>query len=280
MTFSRPRRWWLPLIPSVGLVLVGLIPPLLVLAGLSTFTFVPGNRPQPDLTLENYVRFFTSPLYLGILVRSTLLAIGAAILTVVIAYPLAVILVRSNRGRLLILPIVSLSFFVSAIVLLTGWLAILGRRGMLNALLTAVGLEPISILYNELAVLIGLAAFTIPFAVFILVAALNNVDPSLEQAAQNLGATVARTFLRVTVPLTRPGLIAALVLSFSLSISAVLTPLILGGGRVQMIASSVYDSILVAANYPFAAAQVVLLLVVILTLTSSIGRVGSGQTSS
>jgi ABC-type spermidine/putrescine transport system permease subunit I len=126
-------------------------------------------------------------------------------------------------------------------------------------------------LYTETAVVIGLADFVIPYVALTLAGAINNVDESLEQAAQNLGATGWQTFLRVTLPLTFPGLLAALVLAFAINVSAVVTPVILGGGRVAMLGTEVYSSMLVQLNYPFASASVVVIVLTILALRVLVG---------
>jgi ABC-type spermidine/putrescine transport system permease subunit I len=153
-------------------------------------------------------------------------------------------------------------------------LGILARGGLINEILGQLGLisRPISVLFTPVAVVIGLADFGIPYAVLILAGSINNLDRSLEQAAQNLGATRWETLLRVTLPLTFPGVLAALVLTFALNVSAVLTPLILGGTRVPTVATQVYDSMVTTLNYPFASASVVILLVAVFALTFATGR--------
>jgi spermidine/putrescine transport system permease protein len=170
--------------------------------------------------------------------------------------------------------VVALSFFVSSLVRLYGWLGILARGGPLNGLLSALGLagQPISFLFTPTAVIIGLADFGIPYAVLTLIGSINNLDPSLEQASQNLGATRWQTFLRVTLPLTFPGLLAALILTFALNVSAVLTPIVLGGSRVPTMATQIYTSMVQTLNYPFASAAVVILLVTVFVLTAATGR--------
>lgn len=260
--------------PGLVLYLAVYFPSLVIVAVLSFHTYVPGREPVPSFTFANYVRFLADPYYLRILLGSYYLSAIASVLAVIIAYPLAYALVRSVRLRRIILPIVALKFFVSAIVLLYGWLFILGRNGPLNALLSLLRLtsHPITLLYTDTAVVIGLASHAIPFAVLVLAGSINNVDESLEQASQNLGATWSQTLFRVTMPLTFPGVLAALVLGFALSVSAVVTPLILGGGRVPMLATQVYESILDVVNYPFASASVIVILVTVLSLMYLTGR--------
>jgi ABC-type spermidine/putrescine transport system permease subunit I len=253
-TSRLPPRWIVLVLPGACLFLVAYIPALVILTVLSFQTYVPGQKPLPVFTLANYARFLTDSYYLGLLLTSFYLSALGSVIAVICAYPLAYAIVRRPRLRRVILPIVALSFFVSAIVLLYGWLVILGRTGPLNSLvlLLHVSRQPIPLLYTNSAVLVGLAGYAVPYSVLVLAGSINSVDQSLEQAAQNLGATAWQALLRVTLPLTYPGVLASMVLTFALSVSAVLTPLMLGGGRVPMLATQVYDSMLNSVNYPFA----------------------------
>jgi len=262
------------MLPGLALYLFAYVPSLVILVVLSFQTYVPGQQAISAFTFANYARFLTERYYLGILVSSCYLSAVASVIAVVVAYPLAYALIRSPALRQILLPIVALTFFVSAIVLLLGWLFILARGGLLNAVLSALGLisQPIAMLNTATAVVIGLASYAIPFTVLVLAGSINNVDESLEQASQNLGATRWQTLFRVTVPLTFPGLLAALVLGFALSVSAVVTPLILGGGRVPMLATQVFDSIVNSLNFPFASATVIIILFAVLALMYLAGR--------
>lgn len=280
---TNPRRtapyWLAPAVPALALFLAVYVPSLAILAVLSFFKFVPGQLPVPGLTLANYARFILDPYYLGLMLNTLYLAAVASVIAVAMSYPLAYSLVRSPGLRRIILPAVTISFFVSAILRLYGWIGILGENGVINSSLISLGIvsSPLPILFTDRAVIIGLADFAIPYAVLILASSISNIDASLEQAAQNLGATQWQTFLRITLPLTAPGLVAALVLSFAQAVSAFITPLLLGGGRVPMLATQVYDSMIYSVNYPFASATVVVILAVILLITYSIGRAGHAR---
>ena len=120
---------------------------------------------------------------------------------------------------LLIMPLM-----VSAVIRVFGWIVILGRKGLLNQALLALGLEPVKLLYSETAVVIGLVNIFVPFMVLPIMASIERISPSLEEAAQNLGASWYRMFGRVILPLSLPGLISGCLLVYSLSISAFVTP--------------------------------------------------------
>jgi ABC-type spermidine/putrescine transport system permease subunit I len=262
------------MVPGLALFLIAYVPSLLIICVMSFQTHVPGGRPEPTFTLDNYTRFLGDPYYLGLLVKSMALSAIAAVIAVVIAYPVAYLLIRSRRFRIILLPVLALSFFVSSIVRLYGWLGILGRGGPVSQTLMDLGItsNPLSLLFTDAAIVIGLADFAIPYAALILASSINNVDPSVELAAQNLGATRWQSLLRVTVPLTYPGILAALVLGFALSVSAVITPIILGGGRVQMLSTQIYVAMLTAFNYPFASAMIIITLIVVSVLVVTTGR--------
>jgi putative spermidine/putrescine transport system permease protein len=185
--------------------------------------------------------------------------------------------VNSSRLRPFLLPIVAVSFFVPALLRLYGWMSILGSQGIINDGLAALGIAAAPLLFTESAVIIGLADFSIPFAVLTLAGSISYLDSDLERAAKNLGATGFQTFTRVTLRLMLPGLATAFVLSFVQSVSAVVTPLLLGGGRVPMLATQVYNSMIVSVNYPFASAIVLIIVIVVGSLTAVVGRLGRGR---
>jgi putative spermidine/putrescine transport system permease protein len=265
--------WFLPAVPATLIYCGVYLPALATLCVLSVYHFVPGELPVAGATFKNYTRFLDDSYYLGILKTTLYLSLIASIITVALSFPLAYSIVRSRLGRRVILPIVTLSFFVSAILVIYGWIIILGRHGALNETLMWLHIvsTPLSILFTNNAVVVGLVDTSIPYATLILAAALTNIDPSLERASQNLGATQWQTFFRVTLPLARPGIVAALVLAFAQSVSAFVIPLLLGGGRVPMLATQVYDAMIVSVNYPFAAATVVIILGVIFVATYGVG---------
>lgn len=270
---GRLRSWVWLLAPAMILYLAAYLPSLLLLVNFSVQTYVPGSVSGPPITLANYANFLADPYYRGLAVTTVWLSGLSSLITVGIAYPMAYKIVRSRRQRRVLLPVVAISFFVSSLVRLYGWLGILARGGPLNELLTNLGLisHPISMLFTPAAVMIGLVDFGIPYAVLTLIGSINNLDQSLEHASQNLGATNWQTFLRVTMPLTFPGLLAALVLTFALNVSAVLTPIVLGGSRVPTMATQIYDSMVTTLNYPFASATIVILLVSVFLLVLSTG---------
>ena len=165
---------------------------------------------------------------------------------------------------LLIMPLM-----VSAVIRIFGWIVILGRKGLVNQALMAIGLEPVKLLYSETAVVIGLVNIFVPFMVLPIMASIQRIPPSLEEAAQNLGANWYRMFGRVILPLSLPGLISGCLLVYSLSISAFVTPALLGNPRERMVGQQIYDEVLVSINWPGAASLSLTLVLVTAALMFS-----------
>lgn len=216
---------------------------------------------QEVWTLENYVRALTDSFYLGIVVDSLRIALMVTILCIVIGYPIAWHIARlSGAMRGFCLFLVLCPLLVSTVIRSFGWVVILGDTGVVNAFFQAFGLERRRLLYNETAVVIGLVHFLVPFMTLPLVAAIERISVSLEEAAKSLGSTPFGTFRLIILPLSIPGLAAGTVLVFTLAVSAVVTPLFLGGRRVQMIGPQIYNNVTVTFNWPFAGALTTLVI--------------------
>jgi putative spermidine/putrescine transport system permease protein len=150
---------------------------------------------------------------------------------------------------------------VSAVIRTFGWLVILGRNGLVNGAISALGLDRLPLLYNETAVVIGLANVFVPFMVLPLMASIERINPALEEAARNLGASWLATFQRVILPLSRPGLISGCLLVYSAAISAFVVPMLMGGARVRVIGRQIYDQLLISYQWPNASAIATLLVI-------------------
>ena len=221
---------------------------------------------ESELTLANYAKAFGDSFYVGTLLVTFKLSAIATVASLVLGFSIAYWIVRTNspstRAGLIIL--VAIPFMTSLIVRLYSLTLVLGNAGLINSGLRGAGLVAadgfVPLIRNETGVAIGLTYFVLPFVVFTLTSALRRLDRSLEEAAQNLGADEVTTFLRVSLPLSFPGVIGAATLAFALSVTAFATPLILGGAAVKMIANVIYDQILFVHNVPFGAALAVVAL--------------------
>jgi putative spermidine/putrescine transport system permease protein len=215
------------------------------------------------VTTESYARLLGDE-FTWQLVRDTLtLSATSALLAVALALPVALTVRAASprwRGVLALLGVAPL--LISGTARLVGWMAILGDQGMINVILAGMGLtdSPVRMINNWTGVRIGLMESLMPYAVLVLLAGLGRQDARLEEAAATLGANRARTFLRVTLPLAAPALLAAWLLTLVLGISAFVTPKLMGGGRVFVLATEIYNLALESVDWPGAAALAMLLL--------------------
>jgi ABC-type spermidine/putrescine transport system permease subunit I len=262
MSTTSRRPAWLILVLPLGLYLVVfLVVPFANIIVLSFYTYSPTRIWTPDLTVANY-QTLVDGAFLTVLVRTLRLGLVATAMCVVFGYPLAYFLARAPRRVAAIgLFLLVIPLMVSAVIRTFGWLVILGRNGLINSLLQAVGLDRLPLLYNETAVVIGLSNVFVPFMVLPLMASIERINPALEEAARNLGATWLGTFRRVILPLSRPGLISGCLLVYSAAISAFVIPVLMGGARVRVIGRQIYDQLLISYQWPNASALATLLVI-------------------
>jgi len=256
--------------PASLVVTVGIVVPILILFRYSLNQYTPAKMMVDAITLENYVKFFTDPFYVAVLVRTIRVAALCTAICVVLAFPMAYCLARTrSRFKNLLLLIVILPLFVGNAVRAAGWMVLFGNKGFINAALMGAGVtrEPLEIMYTELAVVIGVIAVNLPFVVLTLQAVLEGIDRAIEEAAQGLGAGPWRTFRHVILPLAMPGVIAGTILSFILAMNAYATPVLLGGPTFQMMAPTVYNQFAGLSNWPFGAALSFVLMTATLLLT-------------
>ncbi len=220
------------------------------------------------VTLDNFARA-VDPLYLRILANSAKIAGLATLIAVLIAYPTACAIAAAPRRRQpAYLVLIMLPFWSNYLIRTYAWIVLLNREGLINRGLVGAGLviEPLPLLYNEFAIVIGLVYNYLPFVVLAIYSSLSRLNPEIHEASEDLGAPSYRTFLRVTLPLTLPGIAAGAVFVFVLSIGNFITPDLLGGGRLQMIGNLIYDQFLSARDWPFGASLSLILIAVMLLL--------------
>jgi len=205
----------------------------------------------------HYRKFLGDDLYLAYLYRSFRVAGWTTAVTIVIGYAVAYTMTRvSPPIRRLIVMLLVLQFFSVSVTRIYSIILLLGNNGAVNRSLLALGAidAPVRLIYNELGVIIGLVNASLPFAVFPIYSVLERVPPSLREAAYTLGARRARSFWQVVFPLSLPGVSASVVIVFLYSLGAFATPLMLGGGFVDLISVFAYEQAINFSNYGFAAA--------------------------
>jgi spermidine/putrescine transport system permease protein len=229
-------------------------------------------------TIENYFRL-ADPLYGGILVRSFAISLVATLLCLVLGFPLALFIARSGTRRNLYLNLVMIPFWTSFLVRTYAWMFLLRDTGLINTALQATGLirEPLPLLYNDGAVLLGLVYGYLPFMVLPLYTSLEKLDRSLLEAAADLGARPWTAFVQVTLPLSMPGIRAGSILVFISCIGAYLTPDLLGGSKTIMVGNVIQNQFTGARDWPFGAACSLVLMALVMLLLKMFVRKGEEQ---
>ncbi len=230
--------------------------PLIVVLGVSFASRGLYGGVEWIATLDNYRRL-ANPLIGVIFLRSLVFASVTTVMCAVIGFPLAYMVARaSTRWQMILLTLVMIPFWTNFLVRTYAWILILRADGLINAVLFQLGMqtEPLSILFTDMAVLIGLVYGYLPFMVLPLIVAIERISPQLEEAAFDLYASVSAMFRHVIVPLSKPGFVAGGVLVFIPSLGAFITPYILGGGQKMMIGTLIQQEFLMSRDWPFGAA--------------------------
>jgi putative spermidine/putrescine transport system permease protein len=271
---NRPTLTDWPLaMPLAAVFIVCFIAPFIVLVALSLHV----EAPLQSLSFAEYRKFFGDVFNASILGSTIWLAVRATLVCLLFGYPIAWVASRAKapwQGVLVFL--VVLPILTSVVVRTFAWIVILGREGIINHTLRAMGVvsEPVPLLFTESGVIAVLAQVQMPLMVLPLLATLSRIDPNLADASSALGASAWRTFLRVTLPLSTPGLIAGCILVFSACATAFVTQTLIGGARLIYMPLHIYQQAIGANNWPFAAAISVVFTAAVMIVIYALNRVG------
>lgn len=219
------------------------------------------------LTLEPYLRFFSDAYYLSVMGRTFRLSLITTLVCAGLGFPIAYIMARASpRAALWLGILVVMPLMVSVVIRTFGWMVLTGRGGALPDLAAALGLPPRAfvLMRTEPGLVLALAQVLLPFMTLTLYGVVARIEPALEQAARTMGAGFFGALWRVTLPLSLPGLVSGSLLVFALSISSFITPTLVGGVRLPVLAGSIYQQALITIDWPFAAAQAMILLLAVL----------------
>jgi spermidine/putrescine transport system permease protein len=266
----RPALQTVALLAGSLVCLIGFfVLPLAYLLGVSFARRSPYGTVEWILGLANYARAF-QPLYLEIYWRSLWMALATTALCILLGYPVAYTIARRvpPRWKSALLLLAVIPFWTSFLIRTYAWMVILRTEGVANTVLLDLHLihQPLRLLYTPLAVFIGLVYGELPFMILPLYVALEKIDPSLLEAAEDLGASGRRAFWKVTLPLSRAGLVAGTVLVFIPSVGAFITPDLLGGARTMMVGNLIQNQFAMVRDQPFGSAVAFLLTFVVLAL--------------
>jgi putative spermidine/putrescine transport system permease protein len=262
--------------PTWTFVLLGVPLVFLVAFFLVPFAVVAVASLQPEgggegLTLAHYTKVLADSYHWDVMFATLRISLWAVFASFVLGYPLAWLMVRVVRSRalrraLFVLTVIPL--FTSNIVRAFGWMVLLGRNGLVNKVLLSLGLveRPVRFLTTEFGIVIGLTYILLPFMVLTIATTLQGISRNLEEASADLGATRVQTFLRVTLPLSIPGVVAGSLMVFALAVSAYVTPSLLSGGRLTVMSILIFQQYSTVFNFHYGAALAVTLLVTALAM--------------
>lgn len=258
-------------------LLVFMAIPVVLLACYSFFRRGRFGGIEAEFTLDNWLKLF-QPLYLGIILQSVVIAAAVTVLALLIAYPMAIAITKlSPRWQTAALVAVVLPFWTNFLIRTYAWILLLNNAGWINQGLQAIGLadRPLELLYTPGAVAVGLLYMYLPLMVLPLYASLQGMDPSLREAAINLGSSPFKTFRTVTLPLSLPGALTGCIFVFVPAMSNFVIPELIGGGKTVMIGNLVRDQFLEARDWPFGAVLAIVLaifLVAVILIQSAVTR--------
>lgn len=264
------------LLPMAIINLIAFVIPVARLATISFIKSRSGGVLTGNYTLDNYLDFFTDRFSFDLIYNSLSLGFTVTLATLLCAYPIALFLHRVSPGWRNILFVITVSpLLVSSVVRTYGWMVLLGDQGVVNGILMSSGIigTPVRLVNNTLGVFIGMVEVLIPYMALSLIAGFGRLDVVFEEAAASLGAGTWTRFRRIVVPLTLPGVALGCLLCFVLTISSFITPKLLGGGRVFLLATEIYDQAVIQLEWPKAAATSVIVLIIFGVALAAYSRV-------
>ena len=272
---KRLRAWFLA--PTWTVMLSLFAAPLAIILAYSFLTRGTWGGITRPWSVESYQRL-ADPVYLGILWRSLWIAGAATVLCLLLGFPLALFISRAGNRKNLYLSLVILPFWTSFLVRTYAWMFLLRDTGLINTALQKLGVihNPLPLLYNDGAVILGLVYGYLPFMVLPLYATLERLDRNLLEAAADLGAKPWVALTRIVIPLSAPGIRAGAILVFIPCLGAYLTPDLLGGGKTVMMGNLIQNQFTTARDWPFGSSVSLVLMAIVMVLLFVIAR-GEGE---
>lgn len=273
----QSKTWhpWALLTPALTSVFLLLVVPVCFVVVYSFWLRAPTGADIPAFQWGNYGKFFADFFYPSILLRTLRICVETVLLCLVMGYIPAYFFYRTeSRFKSVLLLLIMLPFWISFIIRTMSWINILGDTGFINHFLISLGVisQPLSMLYNEVSVLMGLIQYLLPFMVLNIYVSLEGIDKSLLEAARSMGCTEWQAFREVTLPLSLPGVSAGALLVFVLTAGTYLPPMILGGPGNALIANLIFKRVIETLDWPFGSAISVILLALLTTIVWTYNR--------
>jgi putative spermidine/putrescine transport system permease protein len=257
-------------VPACLLVLAFLVAPMILMFRISLAQFSATRLMTETFSFDNYVRAATDPYYQQVILLTLGVALLCTALTLVIAYPAAYWVGRlQSRWKSLVVVATLFPLLVGNVVRSAGWMALFERDGLINVALLRIGIirEPLQLMYTPKAVVFGIVAVVLPYMILTIAAVIESIPRDLEDAASSLGASGLKTFWRVILPLSMPGVAAGSILVFVLCMNTYATAVLLGGPRFTMMAPAIFDQYVRGNNWPMGATLAFMLLAVTMSFT-------------
>ncbi|MHC1550188.1 ABC transporter permease [Phyllobacterium sp. K27] len=258
---AAPYVWLIPACLLVGLLAAGMM--LMFVNSfhqLDRSTFLLSD----EFSLANYEQLLAQPVFATVLQRSVIYSLIVTAITVPLSFPYAYVMVRTRSAlvRRILLFCLFVPFFIGSVVRAYSWIVVLGRHGLVNEMLSLGGFEAVKILYTPTAVVIGLSQYMLPFSVLMMAPAVTSIPEEIEMAAEGLGASWYQTLIQVVFPMAKPGIVAATIVVFTLSLTDYAMPTMMGGGTFDFVSNLVYDVFFGLSDWGLGSAFMVVLVVV------------------
>ena len=250
--------------PYVVWIVVMIVAPMLLIV-LYAFTESGNDVLTFRFTLENFARFVTDRVFLAVLWRSLYIALITTVICILLGYPIAYAIARlGERANTVMILLITMPTWVNMLVRTYAWMGILQDEGVLNSLLGVFGIGPVPMIHTSFAVILGMVYNFIPFMILQIHTSLDKMDKNLLNAAADLGADKVQTFLRVTLPLSLPGVVSGITLVFLPAVSSFFIPKLLGGGQYVLVGNVIESQFLTSGDWNFGSAISMIMAIIIM----------------
>lgn len=257
--------------PYVVWIAIMIVLPMLLIV-MYAFTKKGNDVTTFRFTFENFTYFFSDPIFIDVLERSLAIAVLTTVICILLGYPAAYIIANANpKAKTMLVLLITLPMWINMLVRTYAWMGILQDDGVINGILSYFGIGPIKMLHTSFAVVLGMVYNFIPFMILQIYTSLTKMDKSLLDAANDLGANKVQRFLKITLPLSLPGVISGITLVFLPAVSSFFIPKLLGGGQYVLIGNVIESQFLTSGNWNFGSA-ISLIMAIIIMLSMYIAK--------
>ena len=250
--------------PYVVWICLLIVAPMLLIL-MYAFTTKGNSVTTIQFTFSNFAKFFSDPIFLDVLKRSLIIAVATTIICIILGYPAAYIIANSEgRKKYMLIMLVTIPTWINMLVRTYAWMGMLQDDGLINTILGFLGIGSIKMIHTGFAVILGMVYNFIPFMILQIYTSLTKMDKSLLEAASDLGANKVQAFLRVTLPLSLPGVISGITLVFLPAVSSFFIPKLLGGGQYVLIGNVIENQFLTSGDWNFGSAISLIMAIIIM----------------